>query len=144
MLCTGCGRESRLTSARDRRVARFRGTEKQTYVRGTEMMLVVTSAPKEMDVIDMISVLNKVVMPRTRELQTLDIVKNTVGAESVGSRPRQPFPERGAGRVRNHSRAGSGPSRRRRPTKQRMEQSCGHEGRNFATASEPASEGKGK
>ena len=48
--------------------------------------MVVTCASKGLDVR---SVLNEAVMPRTRELQKLGIVNDTVGAEPEGSRPRQ-------------------------------------------------------
>ena len=50
------------------------------------MTLVVTSASEDLDVVDMVT-LNKEATPRTRELKRLGIVNNTVGAESVNSRP---------------------------------------------------------
>ena len=55
-------------------------------VRGTDMTLVATSGPKELDVVETMSVLNNVIMPRTRELQRLGIVKDFVVSESTGGR----------------------------------------------------------
>ena len=53
------------------------------------MTLVVTSAFKELYITKMMSVLQKVVTLRTRELQKYVFVKETVGALSEHSRPRQ-------------------------------------------------------
>ena len=49
----------------------------------------VTSGPEELDVLDMVSVLNNVVMPRARELQRLGSGKDFVGSESADSRLHQ-------------------------------------------------------
>ena len=53
------------------------------------MTLVVPSALRELDEIEMMSVLSTVVTPRTRELQMHGIVTDTVEAGSEDSRPRQ-------------------------------------------------------
>ena len=105
-----------------------KGGQIQTYqkaaVRGTETTTVVTSASKELHVIEMISVLNKVLMPVTGELQKLGIVNNTVGAEPEDSRPR---------RASREEQVNLG-----------MEQSPGYEGKNYAIAFESNSEVKRK
>ena len=103
-LWTGCVRESRLNLARDRKCCQIQ-TYERAAVRGADMTMVATCVFKALDVTEVMS-----------ELQKLGIVKDTVGpclriAARVNNHS---FQKRSAGRVRNHSQAGSGQSRRRR------------------------------
>ena len=59
------------------------------------MTLVVTAALEELDITKRMSVLNNVVMPRTRELLKYGTVKDSVAAE-------RSFSKKGVDRVRNH------------------------------------------
>ena len=79
-------RSSRIHSGTRQKGGQIRSYERAT-VRGTNTTLAVTFAPGDLDVVETISTLNKVIMPKTRELQRLGIVHNTVEAESVDSRP---------------------------------------------------------
>ena len=63
-------------------------TYQRATVRSTDMTLQGKTAPKDLDVDAMMVTLNKVVIPRTRELQQrLGVVNNFVGAESLDGRP---------------------------------------------------------
>ena len=58
-------------------------TCQKASVRGTDMKLAVTSGPKELANVEMMSVSNEVVMFRTRELHRHRIVKDVVGSDST-------------------------------------------------------------
>ena len=68
------------------------------------MTLVVTAALEELDITKRMSVLNNVVMPRTRELLKCGTVKDSVAAELEDSARvnNRSFSKNGVDRVRNH------------------------------------------
>ena len=95
---------------------RHKGCQIQTYqkaaVRGADVTMVVTSASKELDFVEMMSVLDKVVMPRTTQLQKLGIVKDTVN-DHVSSK--------NIAGGQHQSRAGDG---QKQKTKRQLQKKC--------------------
>ena len=89
-------------------------TNQKAAVRGAVLTLVVTSTSKELNVIDVMSMMNKVIMPGMREPQKLGIVKTLWEQRRIATHVNHDLRPKNCAGVQHLSQAGSGQVRRRR------------------------------